>query len=256
MSELTDDDRRALATHGARTAEQLAAHALRDPEFLAQFGEAAAQRMQSVVATVVLRRSTRFLRRSRSFTEGSLRKHGLDFLVLICTLLLLAGLWRDLHVLPPGQVVVGKSGIGPFHVITDSDLRLSCKNNDSPAPEFVGTLIGHYSLEYLKPCDSIDPKKLSSGPPLSTELNGRILVRLKVQVTTIFSGMHPPFRASLMVAPRERATTALLLNDLMVLDLQKEGDGLSIVVAIAPADATALASYVARSDLLLITGQH
>jgi hypothetical protein len=77
-------------------------------------------------------------------------------------------------------------------------------------------------------------------------------VRLKVQLTTIFSGMHPPFRAALMVAPRERATTALLLNDLMVLDLQKEGDGLSAVVAIAPADESALASYAARSDILLI----
>jgi hypothetical protein len=255
MSELTDGDRQALAAHGTLTAEQLAARALHDPTFLPQFGNAAAQRMQSVVASVVQQRSKRFLRRSRSFTEGNFRKHGLDFFVLFFALLLLAGIWRDIRVPAPGRAVVGKSGIAPFHVIADGDFRLSCKNNDSPSPEFARTITGHYSSEYLKPCDPIDPKKLSSGPRLSTEINGRILVRLKVQATAIFNGMRPPFRAALMVSPRERATTALLLNDLMVLDLQKDGDGLSAIVAIAPADELALASYVARSDLLLVAAQ-
>jgi hypothetical protein len=255
MRELTDADRESLATLGVRTAEQLAARALHDPKFLAQFGEAAAQRMQSIVASVVLRRSKRFLRRSRSFTEGSFRKHGLDFFVLFCALLLLAGLCRDLNVPLPGRAVVGKSGIAPFHVIANSDLRLSCKNNDSPAPEFARTIVGHYSAVYLKPCDPINPKKLSSGPPLSTELNERILVRLKVPVTSIFNGMHPPFRAALMISPRERATAALLLNDLMVLDLQKDGDGLSAVIAITPAEGSPLASFVARSDVILISEQ-
>jgi hypothetical protein len=255
MSELTEGDRQALAAHGLLTAEQLAARALHDPRFLAQFGDAATQRMQSVVASVVLQRSKRFVRRSRSFTEGRFRKHALDFLVLLFALLLLTGIWRDIHVPVPGRAVAGKSGIAPFHVIAGTDFRLSCKNDDSPSPEFAGTIIGHYSSEYLKPCAPIDPKKLSSGPGLSSETNGRILVRLKVQATTIFNGMRPPFRAALMVSPRERATTALLLNDLMVLDLQKDGDGLSAVVAITPADELALASYVARSDLLLIAAQ-
>jgi hypothetical protein len=176
-------------------------------------------------------------------------------LVLFSALLVLAGIWRDIHVPAPGQAVAGKSGIAPFHIIAEADFRLSCKSNDSPSPELAGTIIGHYSSEYLKPCAPIDPKKLSSGPRLSTEINGRILVRLKVQATTIFNGMRPPFRASLMVSPRERATTALLLNDLMILDLQKDGDGLSAVIAIAPADELALASYVARSDLLLVAAQ-
>jgi hypothetical protein len=254
MSELTHADRETLAAEGVHTAEQLTARAVADPKFLVRFGDEAAQRMRSVVASVAIRRSKPFLRRSHSFTEGNFRKHGLDLFVLVCALLVLAGFWRDLHVPTPGRAVAGKSGIGPFHVIANSDLRLSCKNDDPLAPGFAETLVGHYSLEYLKPCESIDPKKLSSGPPLSTELNGRILVRLKVQVTTVFSGMHPPFRAALMVSPRERATTALLLNDLMVLDLQKDADGLSAVVGIAPADESSLASYVARSDLVLVAG--
>jgi hypothetical protein len=254
MSELTHADREALAAERVHTAEQLTSRAVADPKFLVRFGDEAAQRMRSVVASVALRRSKPFLRRSHSFTEGNFRKHGLDLFVLVCVMLVLAGFWRDLHVPTPGRAVVGESGIGPFHVIGNSDIRHSCKDNDPPDPKFAQTLVGHYSLEYLKPCDSIDPKKLSSGPPLSAELNGRILVRLKVQVTTIFSGMHPPFRAALMVSPHERATTALLLNDLMVLDLRKDGDGLSAVVAITPADESFLASYVARSDLVLVAG--
>jgi hypothetical protein len=171
-------------------------------------------------------------------------------------ILVLAGLWRDAHVPVPEKRVLAKSGgLEPFHVIELADLRLTCQSDAPPSPQLAAKIVGRYSSEYLEACATIDPKSLSSGAQLSTELNNRILVRHKVQATNVFAGMHPPFKAGLMGSPRERATTALIVNDLLVLDLRKDGDGLAVVVAVPAADEPTLASFVARSDLLLVSGQ-
>jgi hypothetical protein len=214
--------------------------------------------MRAVVSEVVRQSSKDFLARSHSFLDGHLRNYALDALLLIVLVLGIAALWRDFHVSPPkapGSAAVGRNGgLEPFHVIAPSDLLLSCQSRNPPSQEIAGTIVGRYSTEYLKACAPIDATKLSSGPRLSTELNGRIVVRLKVQPTTVFTGMPPPYKAALMVSSRERGTATLFLNDIMVLDLQKDADGTSAVLAILASDESTLAAFIARSDLFLVAG--
>jgi hypothetical protein len=248
MNSLTHADWQALAAHHVHNVRQLTARVLKDQDFLNQFAPDTAGRMRTAVSNVIVERS-------RVFTEGRFRKHLIDALVLIALGLIATALWRDFHV-PSSQAVVGRSGgLEPFHVIVSSDLRLNCDSNDSPSPAAMEKIVGRYSPKYLKTCAHIDPKMLSSGPRLSSEVNARIVVRLKVQPTIVFTNMHPPFKAALMISPSERATTALLLNDVIVLDLQKDGADLAAVVAVPSSDESTLASFVARSEIFLVAGQ-
>jgi len=256
INSLPEPDRLALAVQNVRTADQLTDRVSQDPQFPDQFGPAAA-RIRDFVARyryLARQRSEDFLRRSLPFTEGRIRNHRFDIMVLLAIVFIAFAVWRDRHTTSPPKAsqAVLKSGLPPFHLITTPDLQVSCKSGMAPAQKSLDDLVGRYSLEYLKPCVPIDPKKLSSGPRLSTELHGRTIVRLKLQPTSVFAGMYPPFKAVLMVAPRERGTTSLLLNDLFVLDLQRDAEGMSAVVAISSADDPTLASFVARSDLWLV----
>jgi hypothetical protein len=252
---LSEPDRQALAAQNVRTADQLTDRVMESRDFPDQFGAAAAT-IRNVVSGVVQQRAKNFISQSRSFTEGRVRKYWFDALVLLALLLVAVAFCRDLHAPPPAQAVIWKkTGLPPFHIIVPSDLQLSCKSNNAVAKETLEEFVGRYSPEFLEPCVSIDPKKLSSGPRLSTELNARIIVRLKVQPTSVFADMPAPFKAMLMVAPRERGTASLLLSDVFVLDLQKDTDGLAAVVAIPSADEPTLASFVARSDFFLVAGQ-
>jgi hypothetical protein len=222
---------------------------------LAYFGGQLAGQMSEENAAATLYKSKQLLRRSHYFTEGGWRKYWFDCILLLILVLILAGLRRDARLTPPESGIIAKrGGLEPFHVIELADLRLTCQSEALPLVERATQIIGHYSFNYLGGCAAIDPKRLSSGARLTNELDTLVLVRIKVQPTTLFSGMQPPFRAALMCSPRERDTTALLFNDLMVLDLEKNGDQLSIVVAIPSDEEPTLASFIARSDLLLVSG--
>ena len=256
MNLLLEPDRQALAALGITTAEQLADRVSQDRQFLGQFDPAATARILATIAPVVQQRSRSFLVRSRSFTRGTIRNFRFDVLLLLVLSLVVAALFRDLHVAPPpAPVLASKDGVLPFHVIASSDLRLSCTSDNLPAKQMQDNFVGHYSFEFLEPCSPIVPKKLSSGKRLDKELNGRSILRLKVQPTSVFAGMHTPFKAILLVAPTERGTSSLLVNDLFVLDLQKDGDGMSAVVAVLSTEEPTLASFVGHSNLYLVARQ-
>ena len=176
-----------------------------------------------MTSRVLWTESKHLLRRSRYLVGGGWRKYWFDCAVFLALVLVGAGLWRDAH--EPGRVIVKNGGLKPFHVIAPTDLRISCQSNTPPPSQLSAKIVGRYSSEYLPSCSLIDPKRLSKGAPLTNELDDRIVVRLKVQATNLFAGMHPPFKATVLAAPRERATTALLLNDVIVLDIQKDGEG-------------------------------
>ena len=193
-----------------------------------------------------------FIRRSNSLVTGLWGQYALDVVLFIALCLAVAALLRDGQLLPPqAPLVASQSGIQPFHVIQLADLRV--KGGDtSPTAERAADVLGRYSFQFVKAGDVIDPNKLSRGDRLSKQLEGRMLVGLKVQATSLFAGMNPPFTASLTGAPTERGTTTLLERDLIVLNLQTQGDGLAAVLAVPSADQPTLAAFIGRSNLLLV----
>jgi hypothetical protein len=197
-------------------------------------------------------RYKRFRNESRSFLGGVARPYLLDALILILVVLVAYSICRDWRIAAKVNFVVARpSGLDPFHPITASDLALDCKSKNPVPGDAAAKVVGRYSLVFLKTCDPLDPAKLAN-PVSPRDLLGRVLIRLKVQPTSLFVGMSPPFKTGLMFAPHEQGTTALLLDNVLILDLQKDGDGFSIVAAVLDSDQSAVASFVARSDVILV----
>lgn len=198
------------------------------------------------------RRTQQLVRRTDFLVTGLWGHYWLDLALLIALGLALLAMYRDAHLHPPTPLVAGQRGLPPFHVIQLGDLRLKGHGDTPPPAERAAGAVGRYAFQFVPAGDVIDLKKLSRGDRFSTELNGRVLLGLKVKATNLFTGMNPPFTASLAGAPSERGTTTLLERDVIVLDLQKQGDGLAAVLAVPAADEPTLAAFIARSDLLLV----
>jgi hypothetical protein len=244
IRKLDEDVRQRLRAQQITSADKLANQALTQPAFLTQFNVDTRRQLLEIIAQVVARRS-------RSLIWPQLRRHTLDLVVLVVMLAVGAALWRDYHLSQKAIAIAGPSGILPFHVIRTSDLA---SKGPKPTDGFAD-VVGRYSAEYVPPGSRILVEKLSQGPRLTAELNDRFLVRLKVQTTNLFAGMNPPFRAALQVAPHERGTGALVLNDVFVLDMQEKSDGPSAVLAVLSADESTLAAFMARSDFFLVARQ-
>ncbi len=198
-------------------------------------------------------RYTRFRHQSRAFLGGVVRPYFLDVLILILVVLIAFAIHRDWNIAAQVNFVVARSsGLEPFHPIAASDLYLDCKSKNPVPATAAAKVLGRYSPVFLKTCDPLDPGKLSANPISPNDLLGRVLIRLKAQPSSLFAGMGPPFKAGLMFAPHEHGATALFLDNVLILDVQKEGDGLSIVAAVLDSDQPAVASFIARSDALLV----
>jgi hypothetical protein len=204
-------------------------------------------------AILLRTRSKQLVRRSDFLVEGFLGKYWLDLLLFLALLLACAALWRDAHIRPPQTpLVAGERGLPPFHVIQIADLRLKGQGSTPPPVERAADVVGRYCFQFVPAGAVIDPAKLSQGDRLSNQLSGRLLVGLKVQATNLFVGMNPPFLAALTGAPAERGTAALLEREVIVLDLQTQGDGLAAVLAVSASDQPNLAAFIARNDLRLV----
>jgi hypothetical protein len=198
-------------------------------------------------------RYTRFRVESGVFLGGVVRPYLLDALILILVALIAWAVNRDRHTAPKVEFVVARpSGIEPFRPIVASDLSLDCKSKNPVPAAAAAPLTGRYSPVFIKTCDPVDPARLSANPVSPSDLLGRVLIRLKAQPTSLFAGMGPPFKAGLMFAPHEHGDSPLFLDNVLILDVQTGGDGLSVVAAVLDSDQPAVASFVARSDVLLV----
>ena len=250
MRILTAEQRERLRASHIDSADQLANRVLADHSFLNQLD--AETRRSAVKITAQVTAS-----RAGSVVQPFYRSHALDFLLVAVALLAGIAVWRDFHVpsVPdvPDVLVQRSGGLPPFHVIVPADIALA-KPSASHA-SIIGDFSGRYSRVYVAFGEPISKEKLSNRLQLSTELDDRIIVRLKTQSTNPFSGMVPPYRAALIAAPHERGTSALFLSDVFVLDLQTDGDGLAGIFALPSSDELLLAAFMARSDFFLVAHQ-
>lgn len=198
-------------------------------------------------------RYARFRGESDAFLGGVVRPYLLDALILVLAALIAWAVNRDRHTAPKVEFVVARpSGIEPFHPIVASDLFLDCKSKNPVSVAAAAPVAGRYSPVFIKTCDPVDPARLSANPVSPSDLLGRVLIRLKAQPSSLFARMGPPFKAVLMFAPHEHGDSPLFLDNVLILDLQTDGDELAVVAAVLASDQPAVASFVARSDVLLV----
>jgi hypothetical protein len=209
--------------------------------------------MPDQILTTLRRDSKQLFRRSDLLIDGFWGRYWLDLLLLVAVIMAGAALLRDARTRPPQrELIANKNGLVPFHIIAREDLRLAGMGDTPPPEERTGAVVGRYSFTYLAGGAKIDTKQLSSRALSPADMKNRVLMRLKVQATTLFAGMKPPYTASLMGSPAEHGTAALLEQDLLVLDLQNDGNSMAAVLAVPRSDQPTLAAFIARTDLLLV----
>lgn len=196
-----------------------------------------------------------FLIRAGLVLDGVVRPFLLDIALVALVVLIILAFKRDRDLKETHEdsaVVSSQDGLEPFHLVTPSDIYHDCKTKSPLSPQRAAALAGRYPFTHLSQCESLEPSKLSSRPLRQADLANRVLIRLKVQPTALFDGMKPPYKADFMLSPRERGTSALLLQDVLILDFKKASDETFIVAAIHAADESLLASFASRSDIFLI----
>jgi len=257
MKTLTTQDWLILANAGISTEKQLREQLESNPEFVPNLvkgftdRDVAAESQENILAFV----AQVLCSRSRSNRLNWLLVAWPTLAVLIVVGFSGWAIYRDISYTPKvtaGVRIAESEGLQPFHPITKSDIRMDTVPSDSSSLHSITDAIGRYTTKYLPANSVLGEKQLSIGRLAPATLRGRIVIRLKVVSTNVFNGIPPPFKAGLTASPHERGAAALLLDDVLVLDLQNDGEGMSAVLAVSAADQSALASFAARSDFYLV----
>ena len=197
------------------------------------------------------------LARAKRLNRTWLRHHLPDMCV---GLLITFMLWGIFHHRSPNKaqisrpVVVSRaSGLAPFEIIRKDDVALGDVAAKSSAFTSVKDVLGRYAIQYIPKDAVLERSLLSTGAPLSNELDRRHILAVKLQPSTIVVGVRPPIIIGLLASPREKDHSAVLINEVYLLDLHPQADGISAVLAISDSDLRTLSPLISRSDLIAIT---
>jgi hypothetical protein len=259
LLQLTDEDRTTLAARNINTVEEFVARQAQDPTIIHHLGLADYKAKNRVADAILFAVKQRWEVRPRArealdsaaaLTERRLRTHLPDIIVIIVLLLLGVGVYRGCS---SRTALIAPRGLMPFQLIAPSDIEASGPDQRS-LTAVRNEVVGKYSTVRVAPGAVINLWSLSSRTLPVNALDGRRIFRLKLQpgpLAETFSSLLPA-RISLMIAPKDKDVKGMLLDDIYVLDVQTQADGISAVVATTEANAQALSSFEAKSDLIIV----
>lgn len=209
----------------------------------------------------VVRAMSRFaIRRARSIMKSRARSRFYNVLFLLVLAMFALLFYRDYgisHVLPsPHVVVTNPNGLAPFHVISQTDIGVSCDSKKSSESPLIDDLIGRYAKQFVASCSVLDPSALSHRKLAPGDFNQRLLLSLSVQQTSVVADVQPPFEVGLLAAPRGTSPKSLFIANVYILDLQLEANDMRTVISVAPSDFDALMAFSGHGDFFLVGPAH
>lgn len=194
------------------------------------------------------------LRRAKRITRSRLRDHLPDIVVALAIGLILYGVLRNRVIIRASQLLVVSKigGLEPFQKITSQDITLGNEVPSWLVFTSVNDVVGRYAIEYIPTGAALERSRVSAGTWLSNELDQPRILRLKLQPSTVLRGVQLPVRVDLLVLPREKHLSFVLVRTVYILDINSEADGIPAVVAISDADFNKLAPSTSRRDLIPI----
>jgi hypothetical protein len=251
---LTDADRRALAAHGIGTPAQFFAKMADDRALLDSLGLADRQARRRVVEAMAAQAKLT----ARSLMGRAVVDHLPDAMVAVAVLLAVYGLAfidRGPPRAPTSRqvVVTAPGGLPAFHVITGRDVEVRATAKGAGPVDSVQAVLGRYVFQPLAVDSVLDSTKLSAGPRLSTELDGRRIFTVKLQPSALLANLRPPVKVGLTAAPRDKDVAASAVTvDAYMLEVRSLADGVSAMVATTEADFRSLAPLLGRADLIAV----
>jgi hypothetical protein len=229
-------DRTALRSKQINSAQEFWKAMANDPRLLDGLGlpdEAARKRVATSLAALAKKQS-------ESVTKGWFAIHTPALAVVAAVLLLVAAVvFRD-----RSPELVAREGFGAFHVITASDVEGGSAGTQ--AQKALSKVIGRYATQPTAKGASIDPSKLSPGPPLSRELDGLRIFSIKLQATPLLENIRPPTKLAIILAHVKDNESSVVIHDVYVLDLHLVPDGVWAVVAATDCETEQISSLLSQ----------
>jgi hypothetical protein len=155
-------------------------------------------------------------------------------------------------------VVTAADGLPAFHVIQADDVQPAkmFRVDDSFAVE--NDVIGRYLLQPVSPGAVLLNSQL--GPAtVKGQLTGREVLTIPIRLAAISSTIGPASRVRLLFSPWNQdaskiSKTDLIVNDVIVLAINRQGDSSSITVALNADDLTKALLLLSKSDILISEG--
>lgn len=188
-----------------------------------------------------------------------LRRYWRELLALLIIVVLLSLLVRNVIPRRDTVVVTAANGLPAFHVIQADDVHPArmFRVEDSFAVE--NDVIGRYLLQPVSHGAVLLKSQL--GPaPLKEQLNGRQVLTIPIRVAALSSTIRPASTVRLVFSPRNQDVskinkTDLILNDVIVLAINRQGDSSAITVALKNVeDLTKALLLLSTSDILIAEG--
>ena len=188
-----------------------------------------------------------------------------ELLALIIALVLLSLLVRNVVRRRDTLVVTAANGLPAFHVIRADDVQPAkmFRVEDSFAVE--NDVIGRYLLQPVSPGAALLNSQV--GPKsLTGHLDGRQVLTIPIKGSAISSTVRPASRVRLLFSPRNQDVCCqnvsktgkpddLVLNDVIVLSINRQGDSSAITVALKSAeDLTKALLLLSTSDIFISEG--
>jgi hypothetical protein len=155
-------------------------------------------------------------------------------------------------------VVIAPSGLSAFHVIQTGDVQPAKMFSVHDSFTAENQVIGRYLLQPVSTGAVLLNSQL--GPPeLKEQLNGRQVVTMPIKSAAISSTVRPASRVRLLFSPRNpddsKTITDLIIDDVIVLAVNRQGDSSSITVALKNKDDLAKTLLLlSTSDILISEG--
>jgi hypothetical protein len=243
---LSESDRSALKSKDIDCAEQFWSAMADDPGLIGNLGLPDIDAQKRVTKTLAgLAKSE-----SKTITSSWFASHIPDFVALVTVLLIIAAI---VFVDRSPQSVIAKNDLGPFHVITRSDIEVRNARDITAAETAINDIVGRYATEQIAKGAKVDASKLSAGAHLSKELDGLRVLTLKLQSTSVLAGIKPPVKLGIILSPRTREDDKKApIHQIYVLDFHSAPDGIWVVVAGTEAETQELSADLSLGQLIAV----
>lgn len=188
---------------------------------------------------------------SASITRNRFVAHLPDLLVLaFFSLVISAAVFRDRR---PQQAVIAAKAIAPFRVINATDIQVRNATDPAAEKQAAGKYVGRYAKTQVSVGERMETANLSSGMPLTNELDGLRVFAVKIRPAPILTGVPHPLKLDLFLSPRSTAERGRAHSiTVYVLDSKSDGDNLWAVIAATEDDSTSLLSALSAGDLVAV----
>lgn len=243
---LSESDRSALKSKDIDCAEQLWSAMADDPGLIGNLGLPDIDAQKRVTKTLASLAKTE----SKTITSSWFASHIPDFIVLAMCLLIIAAI---VFVDRSPQVLIARNDVGPFHVITTSDVEIRNGRDDTASEAVINGVVGRYATEEIAKGAKVDASKLSAGTRLSNELDGLRVFALKLQPTSVLAGIKPPYKLGIILSPRTKEDDKkATVHQIYVLDCRSAPDGIWVVVAGTEAETQELSADLSLGQLIAV----